>query len=301
MTQISETQSKKFLTNAPPPHIEDAYPQVDPELPKLFPCAVFCGAVRSGKTTQCARLISQYIKLGARDPVTHKKLFHRVILYSPSIDANPVWTCISATNFQKSDKISGYSDDIMKALWDSMKNEKKARDRWLLELDLFTQMSKSEVNFDALTPELQQWLEQKEFKKPQCPCEHPEGVVYHVVLDDCLGQDCFKAQGKSIFTSFCLARRHARACVYVCTQSLKQVPRRLRQSISLWVLFKYASCDALLKDFYPEISNVMGENEFKMLYKHVLVDPHDFLVVDLSQPPERKLRNGWMKFVHLLK
>ena len=150
-----ETASQKFDTNSPPHHKSDAYPTVDPELPNLFPCGVFCGAVGSGKTTQCARLISKYIELGAKDH--GQQVFQRVIIFSPSIDANPVWGCIPKVNLVKSDKISGYSDEIMKKLWDEMRDQKKSRDKWLLEMKLFRHMKRSTQQYEDLAPELHQW------------------------------------------------------------------------------------------------------------------------------------------------
>jgi hypothetical protein len=85
-----------------------------------------------------------------------------------------------------------------------------------------------------------------------------------------IGQSCFKSQGTSLFTNFCLARRHARTAIYLNTQSLKQVPRRLRQSTILWVLFKYAASNVLSTDFYPEISNLLTEENFRSLYEHAV-------------------------------
>lgn len=296
---IHEERLKHFDTNAPPKHESTPYPVVNSELPKLFPCAAFCGSVGSGKTSQAARLVSKYIELGARDPETNQLLMQRCILFSPSIDSNPVWNCIPTANLEKVDMISGYSDAKLKQIWDEMKTEKRLYDRYKLEMRLYTQMSKMDEELTSLPLEMQQWLEELDFKPPTPKCKFPQGVVYHMILDDCLGADCFKSQGKSLFTNFCLARRHAQTCIYICTQSLKQVPRRLRQSVSLWVLFKYAAASALTQDFYPEISALLTEQAFRSLYEHAVKSRHDFLVVDLSAPPERVFRKGWTHYLQI--
>jgi hypothetical protein len=213
--------------------------------------------VGSDKTSQACRLLGKYIKLGAKDAVTLKPLMQRCILFSPSIDSNPVWNAIPAENLAKVDMISGYTDDKLKEIWNGIKLEKRLHDKYKLEMDLYNQMKtllQLGDDFDTLPLEIQQWLEGLDFKPREPKCKYPQSVIYHMILDDCLGQSCFKSQGKSIFTNFCLARRHAQTSIYICTQSMKQVPRRLRQSISLWVLFKNAASNVLTTDLHPETS-----------------------------------------------
>jgi hypothetical protein len=193
---IKEIKLKHFDTNDPTKHECTPYPVVNDELPKLFPCGAFCGAVGSGKTSQACRLLGKYIKLGAKDPVTLKPLMQRCILFSPSIDSNPVWNAIPEENLAKVDRISGYTDDKLKEIWDGIKQEKRLHDKYKLE------MKTSKDDFDTLPLEIQQWLEGLDFKPPEPKCKYPQGVIYHMILDDCLGQSCFKSQRKSLFTKF---------------------------------------------------------------------------------------------------
>jgi hypothetical protein len=232
--------------------------------------------VGSGKTSQACRLLGKYIELDAKDPVTLKPVMQRCILFSPSIDYNPVWNAILAENLAKIDMISGYTDDKLKEIWDEIKLEKRLHDKYKLEMDLYNQMKSSKDDFDTLPVEIQQWLEGLDFKPSEPKCKYPQGVIYHMILDDCLGQSSFKSQGMSLFTNFCWARRHAQTSIYICTQSLKQVPRRLRQSISLWVLFKYAASNVLTTDFYPEISNLLTEEDFSLVIRTCCQGPPRF-------------------------
>lgn len=291
---ISEVRSKRFTTNLPPAHTVMPYPLTDPELPKLYPCACFCGGVSSGKTSQCCRLITKYIELGARDHATKKPVFQRCILFSPSIESNPVWSAIPEANLTKEDRISGYSDARIEELMGQIKLERKQCEEYKKEIKLYKMCLKSP---DNLSKQTEDWLERLDYQPPEPRCQHPEGCIYHIILDDCLGQDCFKSQGKSAFTTFCLARRHMSSCIYICSQSIKQIPRRLRQSCSLYALFKYASADVLSKDFYPEVSNLLTEEDFRSLYLHAVKGRHDFLVIDLSQKPDRIFRRGWTHFI----
>ena len=296
---ISEVKSKQFLTNTPPPHKEQPYPIVDPELPKLFPCACFCGGVSSGKTSQCARLITKYLELGAKDHATKKQIFQRVVLFSPSIDSNPVWSAIPEQNLVKLDRINGYSDSRLEELQAEIKQERRLFEQYNKELKLFRHCMKSLKRGHTLSPQMANWLERLDFQPPHPQCVHPEGQIVHLIIDDCVGQDCFRAQGKSPFTTFALARRHLGACIYICSQSIKQIPKRVRQSCSMYALFKYASADVLAKDFYPEVSNLVTEEDFRALYLHAVKERHDFLLIDLSQEPNRIFRKGWTLYLNL--
>jgi hypothetical protein len=163
---IKEIKLKHFDTNDPPKHESMPYPVVNDELPKLFPCGAFCGAVKSGKTSQAWRLLGKYIELGAKDPVTLKPVMQRCILFSPSIDSNPVWNAIPAENLAKADMISGYTDDKLKEIWDEIM-EKRLHDKYKLEMDLYNQMKTSKDDFDTLPLEIQQWPEGLDFKPPK--------------------------------------------------------------------------------------------------------------------------------------
>ena len=67
----------------------------------------------------------------------------------------------------------------------------------------------------------------------------------------------------------------------------------------MYALFKYASADVLAKDFYPEVSNLVTEEDFRALYLHAVKERHDFLLIDLSQEPNRIFRKGWTLYLNL--
>jgi hypothetical protein len=69
---------------------------------------------------------------------------------------------------------------------------------------------------------------------------------------------------------------------------------------SLWVLFKYAASNVLTTNFYPKISNLLTEDNFRMLYEHAVKGRHDFLVIDLSASPDQIFRKGWTHYLNIL-
>jgi len=176
-----------------------------------------------------------------------------------------------------------------------IKEERKACEEYKKEMQLYKRCLKHPNNLSKL---VEDWPEKLDYQPPEPRCKHPEASLTHLILDDCLGIcPCFRSQGRSAFTTFCLARRHMSCCIYLCSQSIKQIPRRLRQSCSLYALFKYAQADVLSKDFYPEVSGLISEQDFISLYTHAVKDRHDFLVIDLSQSPHRVFRRGWTHYL----
>jgi hypothetical protein len=67
----------------------------------------------------------------------------RCILFSPSIDSNPVWNAIPPENLAKVDMISKYTDDKLKKIWDGIRLEKRLHDKSKHEVDLYNQMTTS--------------------------------------------------------------------------------------------------------------------------------------------------------------
>jgi len=127
-------------------------------------------------------LVSKLIRLGALDPYTHKPVMQRCILFSLSIDSNPVFSCIPEENLGKADMISGYTDSKLKEIWDEMKIKKRLFDKCKLEMQIYTQMSELGLkdDFDSLPLEMQQWLEELDFKPPTPKCKYPQGVIYQL-------------------------------------------------------------------------------------------------------------------------
>ena len=68
-----------------------------------------------------------------------------------------------------------------------------------------------------------------------------------VILDDMVGTSAFKAQGKSALTNLCLKNRHLSISLCILCQSLKMIPKAIRNNTSLFVIFKFASTRSLLK------------------------------------------------------
>jgi len=63
---------------------------------------------------------------------------------------------------------------------------------------------------------------------------------------------------------------------------------------SLFVLFKFANRDVVLDTLYEEVSNLVMQEQFAMLYDHAMSDNHDALVIDQSQPKADRIRKNFV-------
>ena len=79
----------------------------------------FVGARSSGKTYGCARLLYQYQQHGLIDPDTGKPCAQRVVLISPSADANPVWTGLK--HLAPEDIHDSYSEELLQTVIDDVR------------------------------------------------------------------------------------------------------------------------------------------------------------------------------------
>ena len=81
----------------------------DPYLPLMYFLCLFAGARNSGKTYSACQLLKLYENHGIIDVKLKKLVAQRIILVSPSYDANPVWK--SLKNLDEKDIYHSYSDN----------------------------------------------------------------------------------------------------------------------------------------------------------------------------------------------
>jgi Ni2+-binding GTPase involved in maturation of urease and hydrogenase len=94
-----KTESIDNWDNKPLKHKKNKYPTpVDKNSPRMFFVGLFVGSRGSGKTFSIAKLIKQYEHYGIVDADNHEKVAQRVILFSPTIEANPILSSLKDMN-----------------------------------------------------------------------------------------------------------------------------------------------------------------------------------------------------------
>ena len=260
-------------------------------LPRMYFVSLFVGSRGSGKTHSCCQLLKLYETHGISTVVKGKKrdIAQRIILMSPTATANPVFT--SLKHLDPDDVIDSYTDDKLTDVIADIRAEKEATDAYRKALVLWKKFRKcasiDELDYDDIIT-----LALTNFTAPEPP-RFPNGCVTFLVLDDLVGSSAFKATGKSALTALCLKNRHLAVSICICTQNLKAIPKSIRSNTSLFVIFRFASAKVIAEDLYEEVSSTLTIDEFMELYQYATEGEHDALIMDFSQPKERRFKMNW--------
>jgi hypothetical protein len=214
--------------NKPVPHKKNLYPMpVDKNSPRMYFVCLAVGSRGSGKTFSIVKLLKQYEKFGIINQQTQEKTAQRVVLFSPTIDANPIFN--SLKYLDDKDIITNYSDDKLVQVIADIKRENDETKEYQRKLSLYHKFikhskKKPENLAKIFTPEELMELELMDYDKPKEPT-YPNGCVVFMVLDDLIGSSAFKSTGKSALTNLVLKNRHLGCNVLIATQSLKSIPK----------------------------------------------------------------------------
>ena len=97
------------FTNVHPQWKDKKYPEPGhSDLPTMFWMGLWVGGRGSGKTYSCVRLLKLYEKFGLY--LDGKSCYQRIILMSPTLDANPIWKSLKHFNYKEGDYQEKYSD-----------------------------------------------------------------------------------------------------------------------------------------------------------------------------------------------
>lgn len=286
--KIQSTSSKTW-DNKPPEFKQTKYPVPnDPEAPRLYPVILAVGSRGSGKTFSLTKIIQSYLKNGIRDPQTGKVVPQRVVIFSPTYQANNVLKTLPT---EQEDVHETYSESALQALMEDLADIKHNALEYQRVKKLLRKHVRSEANIG----------EQQDLAMNMGILEHPPkykvSPVTHILFDDLVGAGAFKQAGKSVLNNLTLRNRHHGLCMYFATQSLKQFPRMLRQNVSCFLLYKYSSAIDILKDFHIEVSAMLTLEQLEALYEFAVRDDHDFLFFDSSQPKDRRIRRNFAEYL----
>lgn len=272
------------LNNKPPKFKKLLYPvPYDDNITKPYYVCLAIGMRGSGKTYSVVKSIkNQEDRGGFYDPITGNKVPIRTILFSPTIEGNPIFTALNS--LAEEDMINDYSHIKLQEVLNDIKYEKEQTKEWKQYIIAYNK-------FIKMTPEqFYKWddeeaislLFSKDFVNPKDlePPKYPDGVVVNIVLDDCLASDAFSSKKGNVLLRAVLNGRHFGVNIYICAQNLKAVNKSIRANTELFLLFKFCSMKIVLDDLYSEISGMVTEEQFLELYAHATEDDHNCLVID---------------------
>jgi hypothetical protein len=268
---------------------------VNKHLPRMYFVYLGIGSRGSGKTYSCVKLLKAY-ESGIVDAYTKNKMSQRIILFSPTVDANPVFN--SLTHLHEDDIHTEYNDNMLLEVIDDIKRERIETIEYQRKSKLYRKFIRIKRIDDLSYEELLQ-LEKMDYEPPKMP-KYYNGCVVHLILDDLVGSSAFKSVGKSALTNIVLKNRHLGINIIILSQNLKAIPKSIRTNTSIFCLFKFAN-NKILDDLYEEVSNTLTLEQFHELYEYATSDEHDYLFVDFTQPKELRFKKNLDKILSINK
>jgi hypothetical protein len=274
------------------------YPQpCNANLPKMFFVSLAIGSRGSGKTYSIVQLLKQYEKSKILDPVINDYTDQRIILFSPTHNANPVFE--SLKHLDKDDTIDNYSDDKLLEVIEDIKNERKLTEEYQEYNKIYQKFLRcKDEQLKGFSYDELMILHKYDFGEMPPP-KYPRGCVVFMVLDDLVGSSAFKSTGRSALTNLVLKNRHLKINIIIATQNLKAIPKSIRTNTSLFIVFNYASKKIIVEDLYEEVSNTLTIEKFEEVYTHATNEEHTPLVIDFTQDKSNRFKKGFSTLLNV--
>ena len=264
------------------------------DLPPLFFSCLIVGAKNSGKTYALTSLLKLFEKNPIYD-IHGNKLEQRIILFSPTGRAETNIIFKNLENLNDDDIQLEYDDDILEELLVNIKANVDAVNEYEAYIKVLEKYEKTE---EGLTDE-EYWMLYKNNFEPIEPVLHK---ITHFVFDDLIGdKNTFKKSRDSGIVKFLLKHRHLYCNIFITTQYVNAIPPVIRNNIDIFNIFKYANIKDIIAKFYPTVSGIMNEDQFKELYTHATDDKYNFLTVINHNALKNKIqvRKNWNTILSL--
>jgi len=259
------------------------YPQCScGKCPRFYWNMMNIGARGSGKTYTIVQMIKHYEKNKIMKDGVQYKLRTRLI--SPTIQANEIYQSLDSLDMKK-DAHENYSDKLILDIIADIKVKKNKYEEYLLYKKYYEKVMKIPENklekaYDD-NPEMFNLLEKYNYQNPS-EIEHEKPEVNIIILDDLLGSDAFTRKTKSTLVNAMIKNRHIGVCFALLVQSIRSVPKNIRLNCSVFQLAIFKNKKMILEDIYEEISNVIGIDDFEVLYDHATAKPYGSLIIDTT-------------------
>jgi hypothetical protein len=225
-----------------------------------------------------------------------KSLPQRIILFSPTYEANPIFKNLKWLD--ESDVIPEYTDERLSDVIESIEYERLSTDAYHKQMALYDKYQRAK-SMDDLTDADILDLEKLSFLPPEKPkyLNHP---VNTIIFDDLLGSHALRG-GRSPLVNVAIRNRHIAGGlnIAILVQAMKQVPKVVRSNASLYVIGRFLNKKAILEDLHEEVSGCVTEADFKRMYDYCTSDEHGNMVINMSQPKERRFSKNFEEVASL--
>ena len=272
------------LNNKPAKFKGIIYPEpLQSHIQRPYYCCCSIGCRGSGKTYSVVKMLSNAEKSGFINPETGGKSAIRHILFSPTIEGNPIFKTLKYLD--EEDMYNDYNEGKLLEILDELKEDRhytKEYNEYVSAYKKFENMTESQFwkwkDKDAILLLMNREFIHYDFlDKPK----YPHGCIVNIILDDVLSnKDAFSQKKSSVLNKAVLNGRHYGVNIIICAQNLKGITKCIRANTQIWILFPFKSMKIIMEDLFPEFSGTVNEEEFLNLYNLGTNDEHDALVID---------------------
>jgi len=254
---------------------------INKDLPPCYFTSIFIGSKGSGKTYSVVKLLKNYEKYPIYD-ADGNKLTMRVIVFCPTINssANPIYE--SLKYLDENDIILDYSDDKLLDKLQEIEQEKEDIQTYKEYLTAWKKYMKIDEDMSLLSHEELLILSKYDFRDPKDiphpPYKYPR--INFLIFDDLVGDAHAFKKSHSALNNLCIKHRHLQCNLIFTTQYIKAIPPVIRRNLDIFIIFKFANVKSVTEQIYPEISGIIKEEEFELLFDYATENKHNALIID---------------------
>lgn len=244
----------------------------NPNMPPLFFSCLVIGSKNSGKTFALTQLLKLFEQNEIYD-INGNKLEQRIIVFSPTARAETNVVFKNLKNLDDDDIHIEYSDELLDEILVDIKANVDAVNEYE---DYIKLLYKFEKTSKELTDEEYYLLYKNNFEM----ISEKRHIITHLIFDDLIGdRNTFKKSRDNGLVKLLLKHRHLYTNIFITTQYVNAIPPIIKNNIDIFCIFKYANLKDILTKFYPIVSGVMLEEQFKELYLHSSQEKWNFLTI----------------------
>ena len=248
-----------------------------------------------GKSYNCVKIIREYENSKMISGQGEHKI--RTILISPTYDANKnLWDNLKSLN--QDDIYETYSEQILKDIIDDVKvviDEVDFYNKYVYYYNLIDKTPKEDIkNLLKSNPEITFILKKFNYESPakvKKYFRYTTKPITFLILDDLMGSSAFNKKSQNLLVYWLIKNRHIFTSFFILVQSIKNVNKSIRLNCNLFYLGKFSNKKSLINDLYEEVSSVMTEKEFEVLYDKSTSTEHGALIIDLTGSKKRFYNN----------
>ena len=242
-------------------------------LPPLFFSCLIVGSKNSGKSYAMTSLLKMFEENPIYD-IKGNLLEQRIILFSPTALNSTNVVFKNLKHLKEEDIHLEYTDQLLEEILEDIKSH-------IDEVNQYEKFQKVLDKYNNTNEELTEeeyWLIYNH--QNITPIEEKRHIVTHICFDDLIGdKEAFKKSRDGGLVKFLLKHRHLYTNIFITTQYINAITPVIKNNIDIFCLFKYANINDILKKFYPCVSGIMLEEQFKELYLYSTNDKYIFFLL----------------------